>query len=192
MLGLVFVALFVVIGKDFFSTFFGSAFTAGYAPLIIISTGLLLYNIFSISETLLILHKKIRFIFSINLITALLNIVLNILCIHLWGILGAALASAIAINIKGLVTFIYASKNETLLLPYNTLIKSLLSIGVAMLIGYTLKGLSGNPIWVLIIIPGLITSIYVSGLLASHSITKEDRGLLILFIRRLKNRIFIT
>lgn len=183
MLGLGFVIIFILFGKELLSSIFGLSFVPGYTPLVIISTGLLLYNIFSISETFLILHKKTRFVFFINLFTACLNIFLNILFIHAWGIIGAAIASALAINIKGMTSYFSAKKHETLMLPLVAIAKTSLAGGSAFLLGSFIKNFFHEPIWLLTVAPLLMLSLYVGFLFIFRAITKEDRNLLLLFFR---------
>lgn len=186
MLGFGFVILFILLGKEFLSHFFGIAFAEGYIPLTIISTGLLFYNIFSISEAILILHKKTRLVFVINFCTATFNIILNIFFIHFWGIFGAATASAIAINLKGLITFFSARKKESLHLPFATIIAALIAGGTAFILSNYIKNMSSDPLFIFIIIPIIIIATYVFALISFRAITHEDKMMFRLFMKRLR------
>ncbi len=185
MLSLGFVIILILFGKELLSSFFGPLFSPGYAPLVILSGGFLLYNIFSISEALLILHKKTRLVFSINFATASLNIILNIIFIGMWGIIGAAIASILAINIKGIATYISAKNNDPLSLPSRTLLKALAAGCLAFFIGLFLKTFFDSLLLMFIILPVSIFILYTYLLFLFRAITKEDRNLLYLFIKRL-------
>lgn len=188
-LGMGFVTLFVLFGKELLS-FFGSSFSLGYTPLIIISSGLLIYNIFSISESILILHKKTRFVFFVNFLTASLNISLNIIFIHSWGIIGAAAASAIAINIKGLITFFYARKKESISIPQMTILKAFAAASIAIAFDQFSKNFINDSFQFPLIIPIIAMSTYIVMLFVFRIITLEDKKMLLLFIRRLRRRLY--
>lgn len=185
MLSLGFVIILILFGYDLLSSFFGPLFAPGYTPLVIICIGFLFYNIFSISESFLILHKKTRLVFSINFTTALLNIFLNIVLIGMWGIIGAAIASMLAINTKGIVTYISAKKTDSLSLPYKTLLKTLVAGCLTLFIGLFLKTFFNSVLLMFIILPVSVFILYIYLLFFFHAITNEDKDLLHYFIKRL-------
>ena len=71
--------------------------------------------------------KKIRFIFVVNLFVFLLNLFLNLILIPLWGIIGAAIATAISMILRELILFLKAKSLINFSFQYLVYVKCILS-----------------------------------------------------------------
>lgn len=90
---------FALLGKWFLGLFFGSEFTASYAPLMILLIGQCVNSATGSVGFLLNMTGHERETARGILVSVVLNILLNLLLVPLWGIAGAAVAMA-----AGLVT----------------------------------------------------------------------------------------
>jgi O-antigen/teichoic acid export membrane protein len=90
----VFVIL-VMFGRDIV-TLFGSAFSGGFACLIILAAGQLVYGVSGLSSTILLMFGHSKMVMWNTLVLAVLLAGSNWVCIPKWGILGAAVAVAIS------------------------------------------------------------------------------------------------
>ncbi len=96
----------VLILGEFLLSLFGSAFTAGYPLMAILFAGIMMKAMVGPGEVLLTMAGKQKLCATLyaGILTA--NVILNILCIPLFGLVGAALASAIATGIEALLLHI--------------------------------------------------------------------------------------
>lgn len=91
---LVLTIMFLVLGNSFFSAVFGAEFESSFAPLMILLVGQLASTAAGSAGNLLNMTGHERTTAKTMAITATLNIGLNFVLIPLWGLLGAATASA--------------------------------------------------------------------------------------------------
>ncbi len=96
--------------SDWLLLAFGTDFTQGKIALNILSLGQLINVITGAAGQLLLMAGYERFLTIISGISALLNIVLNILLIPRFGINGAAIATAISMIFRKIIVAIWAQK----------------------------------------------------------------------------------
>ena len=90
--------IILVVGGKFFLSIFGPEFTAGYICLVVLAVGQLVNSLTGPSGLLLSMTGHERRLGALLFLALVLNTVLNYLLIPLYGILGAAAATA-AVNI---------------------------------------------------------------------------------------------
>jgi O-antigen/teichoic acid export membrane protein len=95
--------LLLVSGKLFFSFIFGPDFAASYAPLVILLIGLVVSSAAGSVGFLLNMTGHERETARGMAVAAASNVVLNLLLVPLWGLLGAAAASAISMIIWNII-----------------------------------------------------------------------------------------
>lgn len=86
--------VFILYPQQILNILFGSAYTAAGTAFVILSIGFFMFSIIQPALKLLELLTKTRFYLVITASAAALNIILNVLLIPLYGINGAAIASA--------------------------------------------------------------------------------------------------
>ena len=103
-----FFLLLVVYSKDLLKLFFGPEYIGGSTALILLSIGAFFNVIAGPVVIILQTFKKTRYIFKVQLTSALLNISLNIYLIPLMGITGAAIATAASMILWNAIFFIWS------------------------------------------------------------------------------------
>ena len=100
------VASFLVLfAEEFILLFFGTEFVSGTSVLIIICLAYFIYSLFMTSHIMLYVMKKTKLVLFNTVLSVILNIILNIVMIPKYGILGAALATGIALLVRALLIF---------------------------------------------------------------------------------------
>jgi O-antigen/teichoic acid export membrane protein len=96
---LILTALFVFAGKPFFSLLFGPDFAASYSPMLILLVGQMANSAAGSVGFLLNMTGHERDTAQGMASAAIINIALNLLLIPLWGIVGAAAATAVSMTV---------------------------------------------------------------------------------------------
>lgn len=105
----IFLLLFLFFGK-FILSIWGEEFRESYVPLIILCVGQFINVSTGCSGLLLIMCGYEKLHRNISFISVTLNILLNFVGIHYFGIVGAAIATAITIGLENLIKVYYAKK----------------------------------------------------------------------------------
>lgn len=92
---------------------FGSEFKEGNIVLLILTFAYLINSSFGSFETVLLMSSYKKYLFNMNLITVLLNIILNIPLVFLYGIEGAAFGTLITIATNRIMQYFFI-KNKVL------------------------------------------------------------------------------
>ena len=111
---IVFLLIFLFFGNHILSIW-GNEFTESYIPLIILCFGQFINVSTGCSGLLLIMCGYEKLHRNISLVSVTLNIVLNFLFIHYFGIIGAAVATAFTIGTENLLKVYYANKKVGIL-----------------------------------------------------------------------------
>jgi O-antigen/teichoic acid export membrane protein len=93
------IGLTMIFFGEIFLSLFGSDFNQGRLALSILTTSYLFYCSLGSSGLLLVMTGHESKMMIVSLISALTNMILNAIMISLWGISGAALASAISLSL---------------------------------------------------------------------------------------------
>lgn len=103
------ISFFIVIllfSKQILNVLYGKNFICGYKALMVLSTGFLFLSLNNCGRQVLIAIKKTGYTTFNTITSGVLNVMLNIILIPVYGILGAAIASAISIFIEFILLFI--------------------------------------------------------------------------------------
>jgi O-antigen/teichoic acid export membrane protein len=175
-------AFLILISPHLILTFYGPAFHEAILPLQIL-TLMMFSHIFAIASPLFMGLAKPGLLSRISFISAGLNILLNLIMIPTFGIVGAALASAITrwgqwscslFILRGFVDFP---------VPWGFLLKALTSTGIASIVAGILLS-SYEPMGsidtfiVLLLVGAVFAVVYAVGLVVFRSITAYDLRLL--------------
>ncbi|MBA2869079.1 O-antigen/teichoic acid export membrane protein [Methanococcus maripaludis] len=96
---------FVVFGKLLICKLFGNDYLPAYVPLMILLIGYTVHSSYYSISTFFSSIGKVRLSFKIAVISALLNLILNILLIPKYGIIGAASATTISLITMTILKF---------------------------------------------------------------------------------------
>ena len=158
---------------------YGSSYLPAATALRILSIGYIIKNFTGLHQSLLVAANKTRFIFSSLLVVAILNIVLNFALIPRFGIVGAAIASAISIFAANLIKSLKLySITGVQPLSKNLIKPTLLSTVVILLIYFILQNFLTVNIWMIAIIFVSYYVIFGLATLLTRSLDKEDLDML--------------
>jgi O-antigen/teichoic acid export membrane protein len=99
-----------IFGGELLALFYGGKYSAGGVVLILFVLGLFIRSIFSFPSIIFAAMRRLDIEIKAAGSAAIINIILNILFIPIWGINGAALASLIAFIVLGIVLWYYSKK----------------------------------------------------------------------------------
>ena len=166
---------------------FGNIYAEGYLALIFLSLAFFIDTISFTSNNVLKTLEKSNLIFLNTLISSVLNIILNIIFIQLFGFVGAAYATAISLTLRTILTISEASYfTKTFPFKLNSTIKILSAIIISLSITKLISALISN--FILSIITSLIISIilYLALILMTKTLSKDDAEILKSIQRKLK------
>lgn len=129
---------FVFFGKELIVRIFGIEFEPSYLPLIILLIGTFIYGITKSVGSIFASIGKVNLVYKIPLVSAILNILLNMTLIPTYGINGAAFATSFSLIIS-MILFLY-------------FIKSLIGIKFNFLWYFKIFGITGFLIFLYLIV----------------------------------------
>lgn len=100
----------VLFGENILILFFGKEFSNSYIPMIVIVMSQLVNVFFGSVGVLLDMSGNQKFVFKATLISAVVNIILNLILMPFYGIMGAAIATLSSVILNNLM-FTFACKN---------------------------------------------------------------------------------
>lgn len=172
-----FLLLMVFFSRQILNMVFGPEYIVGYAALGILSLGFFVTSINMTSYHILNVLKKTKSIFYITAACAAINVVLNIALIPVWGITGAAVASAVTYIIMT-VLLITIAWQITHILPFSKIqmfksaVIGIISIVLIYVIGRVL--FSTFTIYIFLLLGLAFLVLYALLLLVFGCVEKED------------------
>jgi O-antigen/teichoic acid export membrane protein len=159
---------------------FGQEYLLSANALRILSLGYMIHNLAGQNTSTLIGIGENQFIMYSTLVVAILNIILNIILIPIWGIEGAAIATAIALFSTNLFKCmkIYLKIGASPL-SRNLIIPSIVSIGIILLLYYLLRNFITINFLIVILFLLFYYLVFSVTVLFTRSLDKEDLDLLI-------------
>ena len=153
---------------------FGQSYQRAVLPLSILVVGYFLITIFGLAEYGLRTFKKTKFLGALTLAVFLVNVLLNVILIPIWGIVGAAIATTFSLLILSLVQMLYFKK--LLKFSYNkTLYFKGISSGIiaSIIFFYSIK-LFETSIYFLVLALTVYMILYLILLIIFKSFSEED------------------
>ena len=173
----------IVFSSSVIDFLYGEQYVKGYLILIVLASGFLITNGLGLSSQVLMLHKKTKWIFYINLGTAIMNIILSIVFVAIWGFVGAAIATAITLMTRNVISLLLARKYEKLDIDWIFYGKAMLAGGI----GVGIVKVSFNAVeisWFWIATMGLVYLLIYSVLLVVFKSFKEEDIMIISAIEK--------
>lgn len=154
--------LFALSAKEFLHVFFGNEYISGWLVLIILALGYMIYYLALIGTNVLLIYEKTRTIFYISLSGALMNLGLNVFLVQKWGIVGAAIATAIAYIFMSILILRINFKLTRVRVFFNRVSMKIIGIGiVAGVITFAITfSLKLHPLLLMIVRSGIFSIIY--------------------------------
>jgi O-antigen/teichoic acid export membrane protein len=171
---------------------FGTAYSSASLSLAILSIGFFSYTLSFAPNSLIITAKKTNIILLFSAFSLIVNVILNLILIPLWGMVGAAVATMLTAALNSVLRVIY-SWRVFLISPFSSgMLRSIpagfISIGTTYLIGkIIIKTI--NP-YFLIFLLGIFLSLYIILVLLFSGLQQEDVEILKAIERKtgLKNK----
>ncbi|MFC2143104.1 flippase [Candidatus Aenigmatarchaeota archaeon] len=155
---------------------FGSKYILASEPLRILAIGSVFYTIFCLFQNSLIAIGKPKINTKIIIFMSIINIILNLVLIPGFGIVGAAITSAISFLIGAITSYIFLRKFLIVRISYKRLSKIFLSAVLSVITIFLIKGiLIIDNQWlevVISVVPGAI--VYIGVIFITKAITRED------------------
>jgi Na+-driven multidrug efflux pump len=132
------------------------------------------------------MFKKTRFLLDVMLIQVIVNIVLDYLLIPAYGIAGAAISSGIASLFTSVAYFTAAYRLTGIPLFDRTCLKPIFSVILSAIVVYSIKSIIPQTTAKMLYLPVLtitFIAVYLVTLVATNTITREDKSVLE-FLRR--------
>lgn len=176
-------SFFLLFSKIILTFLFGSEYTTGSSSLIILSFGFYIGYLLLPTETVFMILKKTRLIFIITLAVTLTNVILNFSLIPKFGIIGAAMATAIS-HILAFIIFASSGYKTIKLNPFK--VKYFINIIILFTISIAIYQSTQK---LLVLIPLFLLFILLTFLLLliTKTIDKEDIFFIKTIINKLKN-----
>ena len=154
---------------------FGSAYIDAAPALRILSIGFILEALSGPNVATLIALGESRFIMWATLAAAAINVVLNIVLIPLWGIVGAAIASAVSLTLFGAIKSVKLYASYRIQPLSKNLLKPLIaSVILALLLQITFGRFIMVTWWMLPFVFILYYALYGTATVLSRSFDRED------------------
>ena len=165
----------LVFPKELLTILYGGEYTGGYMALIVLAVGIAVNDFSGTSANILVAGGRTRLNLLCEVIAAVTNVGLNILLIPIFGIVGAAIATAMSYvtrNISSL-SFCYRSYGMH---PYSKKYWNIIASGLAAIaIVYILKIYSPFSWWATMVILGILfIAFYIAAFLFSRGLERSD------------------
>ncbi|MFP4645137.1 MAG: flippase [Candidatus Woesearchaeota archaeon] len=177
--------LMIVYGKQLLVLLYGESYAVGHLPLMILAVGFLINVGSGLGNQIIMMHKKTKYLFYVNVGVALLNLGLNISLIPVLGLEGAALSSAVSMGLQNILYFRIARRFETLSFDWRYYFKFLVAGLPAAFIARYIFHFGLNKILAVVLSLGVYAGLYLFLLLLMRTFTKEDFKVLLMFEKRL-------
>jgi O-antigen/teichoic acid export membrane protein len=165
----------MVFPKELLTILYGSKYAGGAMALVVLSLGIAVNDFSGTSANILVAGGRTRLNLLCEIIAAVTNIGLNALLIPIYGIVGAAIATAMSYVTRNItsLTFCYRSYGMH---PYTRKYLNIIVSGLAAIaIVYILKIYSPFSWWVTTVVLGvLFVVLYVTAVVLGRGLEKTD------------------
>lgn len=165
---------------------FGDEYAAGAFPLILLTTGQMVNVSTGAVGFILIMTGHEQVWLKISMISFILNMILNVILIPRLGLIGAAIATAIAISALYLGG-LFAVKHLVDLWPYDSRYKKgLVATAITLISLVILSFMNLENLWLNLIVTAMVSVTIFAGILWLLGLDPEDREFLALMLRKVR------
>jgi O-antigen/teichoic acid export membrane protein len=178
--------IIVFFSRRVMNLMFGSEYIAGYLALSILATGFFMGTVSFAPHYLLTMSKNTRIIFIISLVATLINVVLNFTLIPIYGVLGAAVATAMTYLVNSSLLLTYTWHNMRISPFSSALVKSIPAGLVTMVAVYFIGRLIFQSLggYLLLLLFALFVGLYAILVLFLNGLQREDVAILKAFEKK--------
>lgn len=181
---------FIVFGQEFIILWVGNDYKQSYIVALIILVPMLVSLIQGMGGVILQAKNKQKFKSIINFIVALLNVVMSVIFVQLWGILGCAVATAISFLMGNIIIInVYYWRSIGIDIPkfwVNIIIMSL-PLTISIIYGLYINEFVIADSWTLLLIKILVFSIGYNVITWLISMNKYEKELILNPIKKINN-----
>jgi len=173
------VYLTIVLFPEQILSLFGQDYTTGSDVLILLATGILFHTVLGLTGQALMSFGYTKVVMVISSVSAVMNLVLNFYLIPVYGLLGAAFASALAYSsTMGVFTVVLYRWED--IHPFSKGLWTILGFtGLLIILHYPLRyTLSDFPVWTVPLLTALITLTELLFYLSLNGIESGDQIIL--------------
>jgi len=179
-----------VFSKEFLGVLFKSEYTVGALSLSILSISFMIFSLSHTYNWILIMLKKTKIVFTIMLISAIINTLFSYILIKPYGYLGAAIAASLAFIILTLIYIGYCYVKLKLQILRWKYFKIIFSAAISAVVTYIIP-LSINSIITLIAKFIIFGVLYLVFLYLMKSFQKEDKEIYYIVLKKIKSALKI-
>lgn len=165
------------------SLVFGDPFKAASMPFVILTTGFLITLFLGPSKSILLVHEKSNFLFKVTVVTAILNVVGNLVLVTKYGFIGVAISSAVTIVIHNIILYVKVKSLEKISISLSSNMKFILASAITVVTTYVLYVLFPKE-WIFLIILLAIFGLLLIGLYFLFKVFDETDKLLFLELKK--------
>ena len=129
----------IALSNQFFTIFTNESYVNGYSVFLITSIGISILGFSQYTNKVWELTKRTKTLFVLNVVTAILNIIFNFICIPVFGYQAAAFTTTVCYLIYVVISLILSRKIMKLKIDYNQFFKILCSTLIMFLFLVMLK-----------------------------------------------------
>lgn len=174
LINLILLSMFYLFSRPILSILFGQNYIRGATSLIILGTGYFIGYFPISSQHFLLIIKKTKLVLFNTLFVAILNILLNLYLIPIYGFLGAAIATSSVFILRGILLSTESYLIKRLIPLKLNFLKILFSISIASIIVNYISKFYPINIFTLVINGILLVGFYSLLLLITKSFERED------------------
>lgn len=164
---------------------FGAEYIGAENVLRMLSIGVFIYSVLTISESILSLVGKSKIILLNIILATITNVILNLVLVPRYGINGAAFSTMIGYSLWGILSFFTAKKNTSINPLKRDMIKiSLIAAFLTLLLFYIKNMIEPNLLSLFLTGFGFLIA-YFSLIFLTHSLDKND----LMIIQTVKNKL---
>jgi len=176
------IALLIILFPEYIIKFlFGKEYIAGSTALVVITLGYFVHVITGPSQQIILAFEKTKYLFKLNSIIVTLNLILNIILIPIYGINGAAYATAISLALKEMIIFFKVKTMIKFRYDFRYYFKYMLSAIIPLFLVYSILIYFFRPYSTIELIIALIlySISYLTLLFLFKGFSKEDIGIML-------------
>ncbi|WP_123539422.1 flippase [Halosimplex salinum] len=175
---------FSLLPTEMISFIFGREYVPGNLTLAILTVGFFVHTILGPNSNALVALGKSKIIFVFTAVSAIINVVLNLILIPLYGIVGAAVATAISYTVLNVLNSAELYRSEHVLpVDYDMGFLIVCSTFIAIVVTNGISRLTIPPLPALIAFGLIFGPLYLILLVVTGSLTHEDVSELIALIK---------
>lgn len=183
-----FFILFLIFPGVFINLLFGEKYLVAENALRFLSVGALFSAIFGISEDLISIKRKSKIILLDMIFAVVINIVLNLIFVPLYGITGAGFATMLSMIVLNIIFVIQSNKYFSVVPVKKKMLRISLVLILSTVILLVIKSFIGKNLLSLLLSGFFFILVYIFLIISTNCLDKNDWYILKTIFKKLKFR----